>query len=61
VKKSPHYGLVYGSLAGTVLAMVWIYFSALILLVGVEAAGTFMELRARTVASERAQDVAELE
>lgn len=61
VKKSPHYGVVYGSLAGTVLAMVWIYFSALILLLGVETAGTFMELRARAAAGERAQDVAELE
>jgi membrane protein len=61
VNRSPHYGVVYGSLAGTVLAMVWIYFSALILLAGVEAAGTFMELRARSVASERSPDLAELE
>ncbi len=46
VKASPHYGLVYGSLAGTVLAMVWIYISTMILLGAVEAAGTFLELHA---------------
>ena len=51
VKKSPHYGIVYGSLAGTVLAMVWIYASVFILLLGVEAAGTFIELRSRLPAS----------
>jgi uncharacterized BrkB/YihY/UPF0761 family membrane protein len=43
---SPHYGLVYGSVAGVVLTLMWLYLSSTIILLGAETAAAWEETRA---------------
>ena len=43
---STHYGLVYGSTAGIVLTLMWLYLSSTVVLLGAEVAATYEETRA---------------
>jgi membrane protein len=43
---SAHYGLVYGSTAGIVLTLMWLYISSSVILLGAEVAAAYEETRA---------------
>ncbi len=46
IGNSSHYGLVYGSTAGIVLTLMWLYISSSVILLGAEVAAAYEETRA---------------